>query len=539
MTRPVIIALLCCLLFADWQSANAAKLDELSLDRWAKLREVERYQLKIAEKYYAERNYKVALSEYEKFLELYEQSVGAPYSQLKWSICLVRLKKLNTAVRDGFQSVIDYWPESPEATAAAYYIGQTYKGMGEVRKAKRAYQNVVKVHPKHLVAIYAMHDLVDLASIEKDVDTQVELWTKLTFESKRNRRDSSNSICTTASQNLAKFQFHAGKFKDGVKALQTTYNEQQVPYYVWYFGRYAISAKVAKEDDRAKGYKLTDEAAAWIRGQIKPGTTEEEKKLALAGWFVIADLHATSLRPKKVEETYASIQKQFGAKDEVLLRFGNWLKGQKRHDQARIQFGKFENKVAGQNQIAYSFREEKKWDLAVAGYQKVISLDADNQSKWNSQIAMTHREARQYPKAVAVYVGLIKSDPENSETWIWETAETYQAAKQWKEAIGYYRQSNDFPKNNNAMAYCHRRLKQYKEAIGLYGQVMGASPKSAPLALIQIAYTQEEAGKKDLAIQALQQVCKRFPKNSYASQAHARLQDKYKISVTLGGATEK
>ena len=152
---------------------------------------------------------------------------------------------------------------------------------------------------------------------------------------------------------------------------------------------------------------------------------------------------------------------------------------------------------------------------------------------------MTHREARQYPKAVAVYVGLIKSDPENSETWIWETAETYQAAKQWKEAIGYYRQSNDFPKNNNAMAYCHRRLKQYKEAIGLYGQVMGASPKSAPLALIQIAYTQEEAGKKDLAIQALQQVCKRFPKNSYASQAHARLQDKYKISVTLGGATEK
>ena len=54
--------------------AHAAKLDEMSLERWAKLREVERYQLKIAEKYFAEKNYKVAGSEYEKFLSLYETS---------------------------------------------------------------------------------------------------------------------------------------------------------------------------------------------------------------------------------------------------------------------------------------------------------------------------------------------------------------------------------------------------------------------------------------------------------------------------------
>jgi tetratricopeptide (TPR) repeat protein len=539
MTRPVIVALLCCLLFADIQSANAAKLDELSLERWAKLREVERYQLNIAEKYYREKNYKIALSEYEKFLELYESSIGAPYSQLKWSICLVQLKKLNTAVRDGFQSVIDYWPESPEATAAAYYIGRTYKSMGEVRKAKRAFQNVLKNHPKHLVSIYAMHDMVDLASIEKDVDSQVELWTKLTFESKRNRKDSSWSICTTASQNLATNQFHAGKFADGVKALQTTYTEQQVPYYIWYFARYAIGAKVAKADDKAKGYKLTDEAAAWIRQDIKPGTTPEEKKQALGSWFVIADLHATSQRPLKVEETYTAIQKQFGANDEVLLRFANWLKTQKKYDQARIQLAKFENKIEGQNQIAYSFRQQKNWDLAVSGYQKVASLDADNQAKWNSQIAMTYREARQFPKAVAVYVELIKSDPEGAENWIWQTAVTHQEAGQWKEAIGYYRQSNKFPANNQGMAYCNRQLKQYKEAVGLYGQIMGGDPKMAPWALLQIAYTQEEAGKKDLAIQALQQVCKRFPKNSYASQAHARLQDKYKISVTLGGANDK
>ena len=40
------------------------KIDEMSLDRWAKLREVERYQLNIAEKYFKEKKYEVALSEY-------------------------------------------------------------------------------------------------------------------------------------------------------------------------------------------------------------------------------------------------------------------------------------------------------------------------------------------------------------------------------------------------------------------------------------------------------------------------------------------
>lgn len=537
MTRPVILALLVAFLFVGSQTARAARLDEMSLERWAKLREVERYQLNIAEKYYVEKNFTVAQAEYEKFVSLYEKSEGAPYAQLKWSICLVHAKKLNTAIRDGFQSIIDYWPESPEATAAAYYIGQTYKDMGEVAKAKRAYQTVVKDYPKHLVAAYAMNDLVDLASIDKDEKTQVEFWTKLTFDVQRVRE--CDNICVAASQNLATNQFTAGKVADGIKALQTTYKEDVVPYYIWYFARGPIGVKVAKEEDKPKGYKLTDEAAIWIREQIKPGSTEAEKKQALAAWFVIADLHAVSQRPDKVTETYDLIQKQFGANDEVFLRLANWLKTQTKYDEARAQFAKFENKIEGQNQIAYSFRQQQNYDLAVTGYQKVVSLDADNQSKWNSEIAMTHREARQFPQAIAVYVELVKSDPQNSERWIWQIAETHQSAGQWKEAIGYYRQSNNFPANNQAMAHCHRQLKQYKEAVGLYGQILGSAPASAPWALLQIAYTHEEAGEKDQAIQALQQVCKKFPKDGHASQAHARLQDKYKISVTLGGATDK
>ena len=41
------------------------------------------------------------------------------------------------------------------------------------------------------------------------------------------------------------------------------------------------------------------------------------------------------------------------------------------------------------------------------------------------------------------------------------------------------------------------------------------------------------------AIKWFQQTCKLYPKTSHASQAHAHLQSKYKISVTLGGSSEK
>ena len=52
----------------------AGTLDEMSLERWAKLREAERYQMNIAEKYFRESQWKVALTEYDKFLSLHEES---------------------------------------------------------------------------------------------------------------------------------------------------------------------------------------------------------------------------------------------------------------------------------------------------------------------------------------------------------------------------------------------------------------------------------------------------------------------------------
>lgn len=533
-----VAAILVALFVLPDRSAQAQKLDVLSLEGWAKLREVERYQMKIAEKYYLEKNYKVAASEYEKFLSLYEASEGAPYSLLKWSLCLIKQKKPNTAISEGFQSIIDYWPDSTEAVASSFYIARAYKDMGEVRKAKKAFKEVVAKHGKHLVAVYSLVDLADLASIDKDEDEQVAAWKQLTFEVSRTKE--SKSYCEKASQQLASWSFRNGKVDDGVKALAASYPEEEVPNRVRDYVRTPIGELIKSDETREQGHEVADKTVSWIRQQAPTGAAPEEKERSKNYWLLSADVLGYSKRPEKVRETFTQIQKKFGADDAILQRLGDWLKTQGEYDKARIEYAKFENKIEGNNQIAYSFRQEQKWEQAVGAYTRNLSLDQDNQTTWNQRIAETWRDGRKIPQSVAVYRELISSDPDRAETWLWNVAYTYHHyGGNFKEAIGSYRQCNNFPSNLQQMADCHRRLKQYKEAIGLYGQIIGGSQSMAPWALLQIGYTHEQSGSKEKAIQAFQSVCKRYPKDRYASTAHALLQDKYGISVTLGGAKDE
>ncbi|MDA1051205.1 MAG: tetratricopeptide repeat protein [Planctomycetota bacterium] len=516
----------------------AEPLDELSLARWKELREAERYQLNIAEKYYREKNYKVALPEYEKFLTLYEQSEGAAYSQLKWSLCQLELRKQNTAIKEGFQSILDYWPDSPEAIAAAYYIGHAYKDMGEVAKAKKAHQVVLEKHPKHLAAVYATVDLIDITAIDEDVEARVKLWGRLAFDTERTRE--STNHCVSASQQLAAHLFEYGSFDEAVKSLATTYPADQLVVQVSNFSRAPVSRLTSKDETRSKGEQLADQGVAWIRQQIPADrSTAEAKQAALLDWYAVADLQAASRREAKVLETYEQILKSFGPNDSTLQRLGDWYKSIGQYDPARGQYAKFENKIEAQNQIAYSYRQQQNYDAAVQAYQRNVAADPDNQSRWSSEVANAYREARKYDQAIAVYNELMKSDSAKAEQWLWLIAASYRDSGRYKEAIGYYRQCNNFPSNYQEMAACHRALKEYGEAVIMYSQIVGGAPNSAPWAMLQIGYTQEQAGNKEAAIKAFQQVCKNFPKDGHASQAHAHLQTEYKITVTLGGAKDE
>ncbi len=532
---PLTLALLVALLGTS--VATAGPLDEMSLDRWAKLREAERYQLNIAEKYFREKDYKVAQSEYEKFLTLYEQSEGASYAQLKWSLCQVERRNLNTAIKDGFQSVIDYWPESPESQSSAYLIARTYKDMGEVAKAKKAYSEVMARHSQQLVGVLARVDLAEIARVEGDAERRVALWKSLTFDIPR--QGEAARYCMAASRDLAQYYMNKAAFNEAVKALATTYTPEQLPAQVVAYVQTPISTLVKESTTKSQGEQLADQAIAYLRKEMPTDlAVEAEKARAREYWFAIANLQDRSGRTDEVPKLYDQMEKIFGVDDGILGNLASFYKSHEQRERARATYGRFADKTVGLSNVAQMDREEKKYESAIAIYRQLAGRDEKKPGNWLNQVASTYREAGKCDEAVAVYQQLIKEAPEQADQWLWNTADTYQHFGKYKEAIGAYRQSDNFPAAYQRMADCHLHLKEWGEAYSLYTQIRDAHEPLSSWAQLQMAYTLERGGDKEKAISAFQRVCERYSKTSHASVAHAHLQTKYKINVTLGGATE-
>lgn len=478
----------------------AAELDEMSLDRWAQLGEADRYQLKIAEKYYLEKNWKIAAAEYEKFLTLYEKSPGAPYAQLRWSHCQVELRKLNTAIKDGYQSVIDYWPESPEAMLASYYIPRTYKEMGDTKLAKKAYAKTISEHGDTTVGLMARFDLAEIARGEGDEKRQVALWQELVYNGPHSK--AADPICTEAARLLAAHAFQAGDFAGGLKSLSSRLKPEAVPQQVWTYIRSPLETLAGSPEGKPRAARLADDAVKYLREAMPadPASDADKNRIRALTRFA-ADVYAFAGRGEDGIKAYDQLIDRLGSDDATLVHKAALQKQLQKYDEARLTYGRFQNQIEGAYQTAHSFCEQRKYDLAVPIYQDLIAKDGQNASRWQ-----------------------------------WQLAETYREGGKYKEAIAAFRTTDRFPEDLKQMAACHRRLHEYQEALGLYRQVLSAGDASAPGALLEMARTYEEAQQKEAAIKAFQQVCTRYPKSGEASIAHARLQDGYKINVTLGGA---
>lgn len=524
--------------------ASAGPLDEMDLKRWEKLKEAERFQLNAAERLYRESQWKAAADEYEKFLKLYEKSEGAPYAQLKWSHCHVALRKQNTAIKDGYQSLLDYYPDSPEAPIAGLLIGRTYRDIGDVKPAKKAYAKVIGTHPKHFAAVMARLDLVAIATKEMDATTHAKLLRELTFDVER--KGATTEPCAEASRQYARLTFKAGNFDEGLKAIATSAPEPQLPHLImhpsWGALPYIAHELTGAMDEETKklGEKLADAGAAWLKTQVAANLKDPKTKpQAFAAWYDIAELRRQARQPDKQKAVYEEIIASQGADDITLGHLAGWYKVSKLMEQARTTYGKFAEKAEGQGQIALTYRQEapKQTDKAVAIYRQ-LAADAKTAPRWLGEAAMAYREGGKPDLAIAVYRELITSDAAKADTYAINIADTLYNAGRWKECIAAYRGTNNFPTNYQHMAYANRQLKQYDEAIALYRQIIAASAPHASAAYLQIAYTQEEAGKKEDAIKTLKLICDKHPKTSEGSTAHTRLNEVYKIPVTLGGAKD-
>ncbi|MBR91007.1 MAG: hypothetical protein CMO66_07065 [Verrucomicrobiales bacterium] len=528
------------LVFTLTSKAALGYLEQIPVETFAKMREVERYQMRIAEKLYLRGEFKAAMSEYEKYLTLYERSLGAPYAQLMWSHCLVKQRKVYTAIREGFLSVIDYWPDSHEAALAAYLIGWNYKNAGELPNAEKAYLRAIHDYESHHVAVLSKWDLTELYGEQKKQVQRVAIWKDLSYKVKRTKENS--SILVSASRSLCSHHFYNGDFPEGLKALETSYKTTSLIYYIYIHARSPVNTLTGDPNKKPLGEKLADQAIAYIRKQT-PATvgTDDEKKQIHKCYSYMADLHAYARRDREGLQTWEQLGKILGMDDGIRSSMADWHIARKRFAEGRKLHEQFQDKIKGLEKIADVYADKRKDyqpEKAVDTYNRIISLDdKENKGTWDGKIAATWFNAKKWDEAIAAYQVLLKSAPDKFGTWYRQIGLCYEYSNRIPTAIQSYRQSDDFPKVYFDIARCHRKLKQWKEALVVYHQAR-ADKGAAPEASIQIGFTYEDSGSRENAIKWFQQTCKLYPKNSQASVAHAHLQREYKISITLGGATD-
>ena len=531
------------------EAARLDYLEQMPLDTFAKLREIEKHQLKIAEKFYLKGEPKAAAAEYDKFLTLYERSAGGPYSLLMWAHCQIKLRLVNTAVRDGFKSVIDYWPDSHEAVVSSFMIGKCHLLNGEPSKADRAFAQLVDDFPKHSLAVFSRAEMLGIATARKDKERQVELWTDIAYKTSKGFVDRKIVLYrSSAARSLAAHFFQENEFQKGVEALETYYdkNRPEHVHAVHDVCNSVVSLLFRSSETKARAEKLGDGLISFVE-QALPNDTKDEKNKARTRDLLerITSVYKSLDRDKQVLATYERMGKVLGMDDAILGSMAAWHKEKKRIDQARSIYGRYKDKVNGRRAIASSYREERNYEEAVRQYLSLIAMDKDREADWQRDVVATWRgaynvlkQAKYLTKAIATYQILLKVDPDRYSEYNWGIAECWQSQSKWKEAILSYRQTDRFPDAYFSMAECHRHLKKWNEGLILLNQAR-SHENVADRAQHRIAQFYELSGQKEKAIKSFQITCKKYPKSRYASISHAHLQTKYGISVTLGGATDK
>ena len=513
-------------------AAKLSWLEQIEVNTFGSLRQIERYQLKAAERFYIRGEFAAAAAEYEKFITLYETSGGAPYAQLMWSHCQVKQRKVYTGIRDGFQSVIDYWPESNEAKLASYLIGQSYKNIGELKKAEIAYSKTISAHSADHIAVLSKWDIAEIAKTQKNDKKLVQIWNDLVFKTKQNKQNL--PYMTKAGQSLAKHQFSKPDFKSAHKVLSELFENDELSDAIYQNAKDAVSHLCKQPSTKSSGEQLANQVITILMDDAIDAEKEKLPEL----FRRMARIHERAGRDLEILKTYESLAKRVGMSDSIRGSLASWHQAMKRYPKAREIFGQYNNKIEGLKKIASVWITQKKPDEAIRVYDRLAKTAPDQLSEWRQSVAEILTSIGKYDEAIEIYRELITIAPKKTGEWQWTIGEIYEDTDRLKLAILAYRQSDNYPKAYFQMAKCHRRLREHTEALTLYHQAL-ATESAAPDATLAIGYTYEEQEDKKNAIKWFQRTCKQYPRSKNASRAHAHLQKEYGISVTLGGSKEK
>jgi len=474
--------------------ARARRIRRLDIERYARLREAERYQIDVADKLFERQKWEAALREYEKYLRLYGvESVGTPYAQLRIAQCHANARRLNQAIRE-YAALLKVFPKSPEAPEASYAMGRCHMAVGEPKKAVAQYEATVATYPKSPRAGDA---LWELAALQKD--RRVAYWARIVddYRDSRHRLD--------AARRLVDHYLFAEK---NVGAARAVY----------------VKVRGGAETERYLAGRC-HEHARWLYHYHKDKRKEalEWMKRAAALYEALPGKFPRSRYAREAERMIPVLYQDCGQSDKAVKAYRDYLKTHPDDDGERRNFGRMLERLG-------------RWDDARAEYRRFKDAAAGA-----FEAAQSFHRQRRVKEAEAAYMAVVEKHPNYAKTALYHLGElhVYVSGDYAKAITAYNRSEYNPPQYLFRVGYAYERWGKFTEAINTYRQIQNFFKNDKPEAMWREALALErrkQKGDVNAAIRRLKALCDQFPRHRRSSDAHQRLEHQYHIPYTGGGA---
>jgi len=532
MTRRklLLLFLLLCVLRAS--VANHLRADEpgyLSKDRWARLTEVEFAELKSADDLFRRKQWKAAHSAFEKFATLRPKSEVASYCLLMMAEITRLSGRPNQAVSE-FQFVRDLAPDSDDAKWAHLRIAQCHRAAGDVEKALLVYGEIAANAGSHPTAFWALVEQAQILEIQQKWPQRGAAWEQLIERFAKNRID--RDVFGKCVHGLARHRLTEGNAADAYRLLLMTSKETDAQTTLVETAKGVIRDLGKQKDGQARQQKLADsicaQAWAWLKeNKDRPG----HQQLVATVAAILVEVG----KPEDAVKQAMEARKTYADARWTIELAVSLLKGLSRTDDAIRQASD-----------ARRIHKDEDWTLDL--YATLVWAAGDHEQALAAWDRMKDRkyaltitsdmlaELGKTNEAIERRRKISELDPAQAGAVFMWVGKTLEKIGKYDAAIAEYRQAMNEPANLYAIAACHSRAGRHKESIAQYGEIGAAFDNETPNALYCIALEYEKLNQPDTAINLLRRICRTYPKSKTASQAHVRLQSKYKIDQTLGGS---
>lgn len=467
--------------------------------------------------------YRAAAAEWEKFRVNFELDMDVSdavnaYVLFMRAYSLQGARDRNTAIKL-YQELIDFYAGETWITPAALFmIGQNKQSNGEIRPAKRFYEELVSSEAmrKHSLASRAYKNLGSFAWTDKKYAEAIDYWRKGSAEEYKNiaRADYDEqrnllraSIGVTCRWNeLTDFIFE-GLDEKNIKGRINAVIACEDNFRNWgtrnWWNDWYFNPKFEKDADRkAEWTKHNQGFAKWHEG-FKTLFAQDGREWQFAMRSFAFRREYSLPEAKKLIPEISGILKASpdNTKTARVREFGFALCDVKMYEEARTLLPLINGKV---DQLWYTYEvdsREGKWDACVLTLEALMAnADPEVVLKAKKTLAWVYKDRlRDYEKAIKLYLDI--SQPPGT---LWDLYD------------------------------CYRRSGQKKQAYATLGEIT-FFPDHAARSIWRQAEDHLADGEKDLAIGLYRRLLSQpeWKKTWESSQAHQRLES---MGIATGGA---